>query len=1065
MDAQVRALLIAEPQLGIKAMVKKLHEAGFEAATAKEVREAAARVRETLASQAEEKPAEKEVKPKHKYRAKEEERLAYTEACRAEAEAQRAAETQRVKAAEATEREEKVREAHASWQQLCTERREETMRDTAASLREVSDLMYSMPIAPDSKQAAMMIRSGDVGSFQRWVTTDVANANKALDNMGDTVLHIIVAPPPEGAPTAQAGITMLDAALAAGADVNRGAYYGRTPLIIAAGCSGKPWACEWLLRAGALTTAKDGDGMTAIDLALQFACACPQLLASGFPRTSGSVADYDACVAHIVEADKAAARALLRRHRATARGELSNDSAASIVFSRRLEDELLVADGLAKPPQCVCRASRLFGELSMTGGISNATLERLVASGLPGAEEFVIGGIDPVERKVASMGDVFGQNWGNIAGHQNAEARDGADRLFPPEQRKRFLAEHYAFLSRAQRTRFDAACEKALRSDAMGWPDEMEAAMCREQNKKPPQPPKFQQEWCSVNILEAHLRQSRSFPDGDEARLARVATHKNAGNEFFKLKRWRDAISEYTAALAAAPHSVPAADCYNNRAAAHAALEEWDAAFMNASFAVKRLEAISVRQLADRERTSRSAAKAARRAVEAALRMNPGHGYAIMLAKGHAMLLEKLLVESPSLEGANALKAASEAFQQMEERDAAAEKRREEGFSLMKEAVGRKRQLITTAVDGVTPIDSDSQALPTVTALSSALQASCNPGLGLRMVLVEGPAREGIGGDCEADWGDLVSCLRPADPFLDVGGVLSVSAQFNPDCAETSERLKRRGMSEDEITEDAKRCHISRMLRDVKARGGDLAAKMPNFGPEEKTPAIYTMTITVKGFLSARGATRYFVATRDAHSELPPLPSSACEDLANVEPPPRHAAFLGDSMSYDPIADDDLRCATLLLCWKRWWLKITANFARSKSTAAESLGLLTAAARASLEACCTFRAWPVVRCSQCAKALSGGDLKKCSGCECAFYCSEACQRAAWPLHKPSCKKLAFEWSRAAAGQSYFERTLKMQHAQVDASLEAMRSQFGRMQAEGKMSEEVASALAGDCPMQ
>ncbi len=35
-------------------------------------------------------------------------------------------------------------------------------------------------------------------------------------------------------------------------------------------------------------------------------------------------------------------------------------------------------------------------------------------------------------------------------------------------------------------------------------------------------------------------------------------------------------------------------------------------------------------------------------------------------------------------------------------------------------------------------------------------------------------------------------------------------------------------------------------------------------------------------------------------------------------------------------------------------------------------------------------------------------LKACSACRSVYYCSEACQRAAWPAHKAECKALRQE---------------------------------------------------------
>ena len=41
-------------------------------------------------------------------------------------------------------------------------------------------------------------------------------------------------------------------------------------------------------------------------------------------------------------------------------------------------------------------------------------------------------------------------------------------------------------------------------------------------------------------------------------------------------------------------------------------------------------------------------------------------------------------------------------------------------------------------------------------------------------------------------------------------------------------------------------------------------------------------------------------------------------------------------------------------------------------------------------------------CAACAKPTTGLPLR-CSGCKLVYYCSQACQRKAWPDHKASCK--------------------------------------------------------------
>ena len=43
------------------------------------------------------------------------------------------------------------------------------------------------------------------------------------------------------------------------------------------------------------------------------------------------------------------------------------------------------------------------------------------------------------------------------------------------------------------------------------------------------------------------------------------------------------------------------------------------------------------------------------------------------------------------------------------------------------------------------------------------------------------------------------------------------------------------------------------------------------------------------------------------------------------------------------------------------------------------------------------------RCSKCQKEASEAELRRCSRCKAAFYCSETCQKKHWKTHKPSCK--------------------------------------------------------------
>jgi hypothetical protein len=586
-------------------------------------------------------------------------------------------------------------------------------------------------------------------------------------------------------------------------------------------------------------------------------------------------------------------------------------------------------------------------------------------------------------------------------------------------------------------------------------------------------------------LLERAMREGSGFPDRSESRLARVAALKEAGNDEFGRQQWRKAADQYSAALQAAPNSVLAADAFNNRAAAHAKLEEWDAAFMNASFAYRRLVAIAEDGHADGERTLRAAAKAAQRALQAALRMCPGHAFATALAGAAAEALKGLLVEAPCVQGEELIAEAEEACARIARREADVERRRKEAITLMEEAMERKRSAVTKALDGM-PISFDADALPSVETLNVALQASCSAGEALRMVLVDGPAMEGVGFDYEADWGDTVSRLRPADPFADVGGLLTVSAQFNPQCRATEKMLRRRNERkagsalkdemktlqdemnaeaqalQDEMNPDADMIkdmfqhHVKQSKRCGRPLPDSLPASFFN-SLEDELPLLY-LTITVKGFVSANGAMRYFVSTRDGHSDLPPLPDGInLPFVAAVQP--RVAAFAGDAESHQFI-DDDLRCVTLLVTWKRWWIKLTANFSATACTAADSLRLMTAAAQATLHSCSHFRAWPERRCGRCSATLADSAGGKCARCECIAYCGSECQSAHWAQHRKVCKRVQFEWDRNKAGMPWRERQQKKQHAMLDAKLEAGRSSMGTLQANGKVPDEFTDVA---CP--
>ena len=42
-------------------------------------------------------------------------------------------------------------------------------------------------------------------------------------------------------------------------------------------------------------------------------------------------------------------------------------------------------------------------------------------------------------------------------------------------------------------------------------------------------------------------------------------------------------------------------------------------------------------------------------------------------------------------------------------------------------------------------------------------------------------------------------------------------------------------------------------------------------------------------------------------------------------------------------------------------------------------------------------------CDECGNV---GKIKTCGGCRCAVYCSETCQKKAWPNHKAKCAEIA-----------------------------------------------------------
>ena len=61
---------------------------------------------------------------------------------------------------------------------------------------------------------------------------------------------------------------------------------------------------------------------------------------------------------------------------------------------------------------------------------------------------------------------------------------------------------------------------------------------------------------------------------------------------------------------------------------------------------------------------------------------------------------------------------------------------------------------------------------------------------------------------------------------------------------------------------------------------------------------------------------------------------------------------------------------------------------------------------------------PLFRTNACAacNAVPGPELKLllCSRCRCTYFCSDACQRASWKVHKLDCRKLGRVFKAASA---------------------------------------------------
>lgn len=59
---------------------------------------------------------------------------------------------------------------------------------------------------------------------------------------------------------------------------------------------------------------------------------------------------------------------------------------------------------------------------------------------------------------------------------------------------------------------------------------------------------------------------------------------------------------------------------------------------------------------------------------------------------------------------------------------------------------------------------------------------------------------------------------------------------------------------------------------------------------------------------------------------------------------------------------------------------------------------------------------PERRCAGCGAGQQAGGpkLRRCAGCGAVRYCSEACQRQAWPAHRRECRRLGADSAAAAA---------------------------------------------------
>ncbi|KAJ7176148.1 hypothetical protein C8R43DRAFT_554897 [Mycena crocata] len=76
---------------------------------------------------------------------------------------------------------------------------------------------------------------------------------------------------------------------------------------------------------------------------------------------------------------------------------------------------------------------------------------------------------------------------------------------------------------------------------------------------------------------------------------------------------------------------------------------------------------------------------------------------------------------------------------------------------------------------------------------------------------------------------------------------------------------------------------------------------------------------------------------------------------------------------------------------------------------------------------------PVRYCSM-TQCFNFTNLKECSRCRCACYCSVECQRANWKHHKPACDYNVAQLARVDNAEPVFQRNLKHWVSRFDASL-------------------------------